>query len=45
LDDELHISREEAESMMWAMLDIKADVQRIRELLEEEDGEETEAEP
>jgi hypothetical protein len=30
--------------MMWAMLDIKADVQRIREMLEEEDGEETEAE-
>jgi len=30
---------------MQAMLDIKADVRRIRELLEEEDGEETEAEP
>jgi hypothetical protein len=45
LEDELRISREEAESMMWAMLDIKADVRRIRELLEEEDGEETEAEP
>jgi hypothetical protein len=45
LDDELRISREEAESMMWAMLDIKADVRRIRELLEDEDGEETEAEP
>jgi hypothetical protein len=45
LNDELGISREEAESMMWAMLDIKADVRRIRELLEEEDGEETEAEP
>jgi hypothetical protein len=45
LDDDLHISREKAESMMWAMLDIKADVLRIRELLEEEDGQETEAEP
>ncbi len=31
--------------MMWAMLDIKADVRRIRQLLEEDDGEETEAEP
>jgi hypothetical protein len=31
--------------MMWAMLDSKADVRRIRELLDEEDGEEAEAEP
>ncbi len=31
--------------MMWAMLDIKADVRRIRQLLGEDDGEETEAEP
>jgi hypothetical protein len=31
--------------MVWAMLDIKADVQQIRGLLEEEDGKETEAEP
>jgi len=45
LDDEFRISREEAESMMRAMLDIKADVRRIRQLLEEDDGEETEAEP
>jgi len=45
VNEELHVSREEAESMMWAMLDIKADVKRIRELLEEDDGEETEAQP
>ncbi len=34
------IHPEELRSTMWAILDVRAEIRRIRQLLEEDDGEE-----
>jgi hypothetical protein len=44
VDDDL-IAREELTATLFAIVDIRADVRTIRELLEDDDGEATEDDP
>jgi hypothetical protein len=44
MDDEL-VSREELTATMFAIIDIREDVEAIRRLLEEDDGETSQTEP